>query len=144
HQTIQDYQDRSYHSKSSMDGYRSFIYGRDLRRFTPPKPTEYIKYGPWLAEPRKPEFFHGSRVYSRKILGDRLVVTLETTDSVADQQVYITRPKTDMPSAAYLAGILGSCLMAFFIRVYYDEVNDMFPQIKVGQLQSLPIPDVSS
>ena len=29
--------------------------------------------------------------------------------------------------------------MAFYIRHYFDEVNDAFPQIKVGQLKSLPI-----
>jgi len=68
-------------------------------------------------------------------------VTVEETDTVADQQVYITLPKVPVPSAAYLAGILGSRLMSFYIRNYYDETNDAFPQIKVGQLQSLPIPD---
>jgi hypothetical protein len=98
-----------------------------------------VKYGPWLAEPRQSEFFQGERVYSRKILGKRLVVTLETTDSVADQQVYITLPKENTVKAPYLAGILGSRLIAFFIRGFYDEINDAFPQIKVGQLKSLPI-----
>jgi len=29
--------------------------------------------------------------------------------------------------------------MAFFIRNYYDERNDAFPQIKVTQLKNLPI-----
>jgi hypothetical protein len=29
--------------------------------------------------------------------------------------------------------------MAFFIRSFYDEVNDAFPQIKIGQLRLLPI-----
>ncbi|MFQ5852766.1 MAG: Eco57I restriction-modification methylase domain-containing protein, partial [Candidatus Binatia bacterium] len=141
-QTIRDVKERPYHSQSKEKGYRPFIYGRDLRRFSPPKATEFVKYGPWLAEPRQPEFFQGERVYSRKILGDRLVATIETTDSVADQQVYIARPKTNDVSAMYLGGVLGSRLIAFFIRGFYDEVNDAFPQIKVGQLKSLPIPAI--
>ncbi|MEA3487749.1 MAG: DNA methyltransferase [Euryarchaeota archaeon] len=138
-QTPRDVKERPYHSMSKKNGYRPFIYGRDLHRFLPPISTEFVKYGPWLAEPRQSEFFHGERVYSRKILGKRLVVTLETTDSVADQQVYITRPKENTVKAPYLAGILGSLLIAFFIRGFYDEINDAFPQIKVGQLKSLPI-----
>ena len=138
-QTSRDVKERPYHSKSKKKGYRPFIYGRDLRRFSPPISTEFVKYGPWLAEPRQSEFFQGERVYSRKILGKRLVVTLETTDSVADQQVYITLTKKNTVKAPYLAGILGSRLIAFFIRGFYDEINDAFPQIKVGQLKSLPI-----
>ena len=30
-------------------------------------------------------------------------------------------------------------LISFFIRGFYDEANDAFPQIKVGQLKSIPI-----
>ena len=39
----------------------------------------------------------------------------------------------------YLAGILASKLIVFFIKTYYDEAHDAFPQIKVGQLKQLPI-----
>jgi hypothetical protein len=138
-QTGRDLEERPYHSKKGGRGYRPFIYGRDLHRFTTPEAKDYVRYGSWLAEPRKPEFFVGERVYSRKILADRLVVTLEATDSVADQQVYITLPKPDTVRAAYLAGILGSWLIAFFIRAYYDETTKAFPQIKVGQLRAIPI-----
>ncbi|MBC8402237.1 MAG: N-6 DNA methylase [Candidatus Marinimicrobia bacterium] len=138
-QTLRDVKERPYHSKSRKQDYRPFIYGRDLRRFSTPTATEFVSYGPWLAEPRRPEFFEHKRVYSRKILGDRLVVTLETTNSIADQQVYITVPKPETVQASYLAGILGSRLIAFFIRGFYDEILDAFPQIKVGQLKSLPI-----
>jgi hypothetical protein len=34
-------------------------------------------------------------------------------------------------------------LIAFFIRRFYDEIEDAFPQIKVAQLKSLPIPAIS-
>jgi len=138
-QTKRDVKERPYHSKARAPGYRPFIYGRDLHRLASVSANEFVKYGPWLAEPRNPTFFEGERVYSRKILGERLVVTLETSDSVADQQVYITKTIMGVPKASYLAGILGSKLLAFFIRGYYDEAHDAFPQIKVGQLKSLPI-----
>ncbi|MCX6339227.1 MAG: N-6 DNA methylase [Candidatus Aureabacteria bacterium] len=142
-QTKRDLAERPYHSPKKKPEYRPFVYGCDLHRFTPPHATEYVKYGPWLAEPRNPEFFCGERVYSRKILADRLVVTVETTDSVADQQVYITKPTPGSLSATFLAGILGSQLIAFFIRSYYDESNQAFPQIKVTQLKALPIPKLN-
>ena len=138
-QTSRDVKERPYHSTVKKEGFSSFIYGHDLVRFSPPVPAEYVKYGPWLAEPRQPEFFQGDRVYSRKILGERLVVTVEQTNSVADQQVYITIPIIDKLRAQYLAGILGSKLISFFIRGFYSEANDAFPQIKVRQLKELPI-----
>jgi hypothetical protein len=45
--------------------------------------------------------------------------------------------------AKFLAGVLGSSLIAFFIRSYYDEAAQAFPQIKVSQLRGLPIPKLN-
>ncbi len=142
-QTRRDVDERPYNSKDPKKGYRPFIYGKDLERFSEPKAKEFIKYGPWLAEPRDSSFFEGDRIYSRKILGDRLVVTYCKDDSVADQQVYITKPKTKEVGASFIAGILGSKLISFFIRNYYDEKEILFPQIKVSQLKELPVPKAS-
>ena len=61
---------------------------------------------------------------------------------MCDQQVYITKPKEAWPSAEWIGAILASKLIGFFIRGYYDERDDAFPQIKVGQLKSLPIASV--
>jgi hypothetical protein len=138
-QTQRDVDERPYHSTIRKPGWSSFIYGKDLHRWAPPIHLEYVKYGPWLAEPRDPRFFSGPRVYSRKILGDRLVVTYEEAESVADQQVYITKPTDSGYSAKYLTGVLGSRLVAFFIRAYFDECTKAFPQIKVSQLREIPI-----
>ena len=139
YQTQRDVDERPYHSALRKSGWSPFIYGKDLHRLTPPIHHEYVKYGPWLAEPRDSRFFTGPRVYSRKILGDRLVVTYEEADSVADQQVYISKPIGSGYSAKYLTGILGSKLVAFFIRAYFDECTKAFPQIKVSQLREVPI-----
>lgn len=140
HQTSKDVEQRPHHSATKAPGYRPFIYGKDLRPMTPPVASEYVKYGPWLAEPRNPSFFEGPRIYSRKILAERIVVTVETANSVADQQVYVTKPhKWD---AYALAGILGSKLVAFFVKGYFDENTAEFPQIKVGQLRDIPLPDM--
>ena len=138
YQSDRDVKERPYHSKTKEENYREFIYGRDLKRFISPKAKEYILYGPWLAEPRKPEFFENDRIYSRKILSDRLVVTIEKKDSIADQQVYITLPKNIL-NVHYVAGLLGSRVIAFFIKKFFNEEDDLFPQIKVTQLKSIPI-----
>ena len=139
-QTKRDVEERPYHSKTQKAGYREFIYGKDLTRLKPPVASEFVKYGDWLAEPRTPEFFEGKRVYSRKILAERLVVTVETKNTVADQQVYIS--KSEVFDANFLAGVLGSHLIAYFIRSYFDECTAAFPQIKVSQLRELPLPNL--
>lgn len=127
-----------------LRGYRPFIYGKNLKRYGTPTVTEFVKYGSWLAEPRGSQFFEGQRIYSRKILANRLVVTLVDDDSVTDQQVYITKPAENSAiTSAYLCGILASKLIAFYIYGYYDESLDAFPQVKVGQLRSLPMPTIN-
>ncbi len=139
-QTKRDVEERPYHSKNHKPGWREFIYGKDLSRLAPPVASEFVKYGDWLAEPRTPDFFEGKRVYSRKILAERLVVTVETENTVADQQVYIS--KSDIFDANFLAGVLGSRLIAYFIRSYFDECTTAFPQIKVSQIRELPLPNL--
>ncbi|MEM6643189.1 MAG: TaqI-like C-terminal specificity domain-containing protein [Bacteroidota bacterium] len=139
-QTERDLQERPYHSTERKKHFRPFIYGKDLRRLGFPRITEFVNYGEWIAEPRNPAFFEGERVYSRKILGNKLIVMFVDDDSVADQQVYITKPKTKQVKAAYLTGVLGSTVVGFFIRNFYDELEALFPQIKVSQLKQLPIP----
>lgn len=140
-QTLRDVEERPYNSNKGGNEYRPFVYGRDLRFFAQTKASDFIKYGPWLAEPREPKFFKGVRIYSRKILAERLVVTVEDSNSIADQQVYISLPKFEGISAHLLSGILGSKAIAFFIRAYFDEKTDAFPQIKVSQLRQLPMPN---
>lgn len=141
YQVQKDIDERPYHSQVHKSGYRPFVYGKDLKRFSKIKIREYVKYGDWLAEPRNSDFFNGERIYSRKILGKYLIVTYVDDDSVADQQVYITKPFEQRKNlVAALTAVLGSKLISFFIRYYYDEVDDAFPQIKVSQLKNIPIP----
>ena len=141
-QTQRDVDERPYHSTSAKKGYRKFVYGKDLKLFSKLNTSEFVSYGDWLAEPRSPKFFEGDRIYSRKILADRLVVTFESSDTVADQQVYISKPKSSKVNAKLLCGILGSSLISYYIRNYYNENDDTFPQIKVQQLKELPIPNL--
>jgi CO/xanthine dehydrogenase Mo-binding subunit len=44
--------------------------------------------------------------------------------------------------ANFLAAVLGSRLIAYFIRSYFDECTAAFPQIKVSQLRELPLPNL--
>ncbi|MBN1592402.1 MAG: N-6 DNA methylase, partial [Candidatus Coatesbacteria bacterium] len=138
-QTDRDVKERVYHSAAPGPDLRPYVYGRDLHRYSPCLVSDYVRYGKWLAEPRKPEFFTGDRVYSRKILGERLIVTVVSGDSVAGQQICITKPKVPGFDVRYFAGIMSSRMMAFFIKSYFNERDDAFPQIKVSQLRSLPI-----
>ena len=143
-QTKRDVEERPYHSSEKRKGFRPFIYGKDLKRFKQIEAKEFINYGPWLAEPRDAKFFTGERIYYRKILSNRLVVTIVNDQSVVDQQVYISITNDLKISHRFLAGILGSKLISFFIRSYYNEADDLFPQIKVTQLRQIPIPSLDT
>lgn len=100
----------------------------------------FISYGNWLAEPRKPEFFVGDRILVRKILSKGIVATYINEQFVVDQQLYtaILNKNTNFQYLNILA-VLCSKFMSFYFRYKYSEFDDLFPQIKLSHVKSLPV-----
>ena len=141
-QTKKDVDERPYHSLNPKNGYRPFLYGKDMNRFSLKEPREYVKYGTWLAESKDPKFFEGDRLYVRKILGNRVVVCPEVGEtSVVDQSIYICKPTIDIDIYG-LAGLVGSRVIADYVRTYLDQDTQTFPQLKVNEVRGFPVPDL--
>ena len=103
----------------------------------------WIRYGPWLKEPRDPRYFDGPRLVVRKILGETLCAAFLDTPLCCDQSVYIARlrPGQPWPPGALLA-VCNSRVVATLLRARHQEHDRLFPQLKVAELRGLPLPPV--
>ncbi len=103
----------------------------------------WIRYGPWLKEPRHPRFFDGPRLLVRKILGDTLCAAYIDQPFVCDQSIYVARLDLacDWPPGALLACV-NSRVVAALLRARHQEDDRLFPQLKVAELRGLPLPPV--
>lgn len=119
--------------------------GRDLRPFQLAwSGRRWVRYGPWLKEPRDPRFFVGPRLLVRKILGPTLIAAYTDAPFYCDQSVYIIklRPGQPWPPLALLACV-GSRFLAELLRARHQEHDTLFPQLKVAELRGAPLPPVS-
>ncbi len=109
-----------------------------------PAGDHWIRYGPWLKEPRAPRFHEGPRLLVRKVLGTTLCAAYLQQRYVADQSIYIARLKADQPwPAGALLACLNSTLIARLLRIRHQAHDELFPQIKVSELRAVPLPPVA-
>ena len=110
--------------------------------------VHWLSYGSWLKEPRDPNLFRGPRLLVRKVFGAQSLCAAYTDEPLCcDQSVYIAKlsvsasPLLLWPAGALLA-ILNSRIVARVLRCRHQEHDELFPQLKVTELRSLPLPPV--
>ena len=104
--------------------------------------NNWVKYGSWIAEPRKPEKYEGEKLLIRKIVGKTLIATYYAHTSYCNTLLYVLKlkPGTDL-SYLYLLGIINSKFIAwYFRRKFQISVADTFPQIMIRDILNLPVP----
>ena len=139
-------ENRIFNSNFKIDSfYRKELRGKNISRYSINWNNEYLKYGEWLAEPRKPIFFSGERLLIRKIPAKKyLVLTYVDDDSVIDQSIYIGKPKNNEVCLKFILGCLNSRITHWYFVNLYNEFDDLFPQIKTNEFKTLPVPITSS
>ncbi len=136
---------RVHHAGKPGEGLAPELCGRDLGPYRLWwRGTRYVRYGPWLKEPRHPRFFDGPRLLVRKILGETLCAAYTEAPLYCDQSVYVARllPGQPWPPGALLA-FVNSRVVAALFRARCQEDDRLFPQIKVAELRDLPLPPVA-
>ncbi len=143
-QTKQTVKDKPYHSDKQLgEDWKLEIIGRDLSRYhLEISGNRWIKYGPWLAAPRKPENFNGIRLLVQEITGGdekRIVATYY------EEELYYSRDvipiKVDSKKKAFLIlAILNSNLMTWYHHKRNPKSQKtLFPKILVSDLKKLPL-----
>jgi hypothetical protein len=128
---------------------RPLLAGRHVRPFALAwEPDSWLRYGPWLAEPRAPAVFAAPLKLVGRQTGNRLVVAPDDAQRVArDSTWLVLAPPAAPPAAArrlllWLLAVLNDPVATFLFRARDpDEVDKTFPQVRVGSLARLPAPD---
>lgn len=143
-QTKQTVKDKPYHSDKKLgEEWKLEIIGRDLSRYhLEITGDRWIKYGAWLAAPRKPENFNGIRLLVQEITGgeDKRIVATYYED-----ELYYSRDvipiKVDSKDKAFLIlAIINSNLMTWYHHKRNPKSQKaLFPKILVSDLKKLPL-----
>ena len=145
-QTKQTVKDKPYHSNQKLgDDWKLEIIGRDLSRYhLKITGDRWVKYGPWLAAPRKPENFNGIRLLVQEITGGE---NKRIVSTYFDDELYYSRDvipiKVDSKEKAFLIlGILNSNLITWYHHKRNPKSQKvLFPKILVSDLKKLPLPN---
>jgi hypothetical protein len=128
-QTLKDKEVCSYHADRPLDDtYLLEIKGKHVDRFTFSSNDTYISYGPWLAEPRSPEFFFKPKLAIRKIIGTKLHGMLFEGAVALDQSLYIIiSERDDIDELKHILGILLSRICSWYLVNKYSIHDKLYP-----------------
>lgn len=144
-QTEEVIKTRAYHSSIQKDDtFVPELKGKHVSTFQYKWDNKhYISYGSWLAAPREPKFFKGSRLVFREIIGERFVCAVIEEDFIIDRSLYIALPKDENIDVYYVLGVLCSKLLVWLFKYEKNEFDDLFPKIRLEEFKKLPIPNCS-
>jgi len=146
-QTQKILQDKPFTSDIQRDrSFLPFYDGKHIARYTVLwQRNNWLKYGPWLAEPRKPEKYEGEKILIRKIVGERLIATYISEASYCNTLLFVLK-LSDGSEFRYkpLLGILNSRLVGWYYRKKFQiSDEDTFPQIMIRDILQFPLPKIS-
>jgi hypothetical protein len=132
---------KAYHADFKKDGtFLPELRGRHVNTFVYKwDKKHYISYGSWLAAPRDPKFFTGSRILLREIISKRFMCTIISEDFIIDRSLYIAKPLRNDLNLDSVLGILVSKLLIWLFRNEKNEFDDLFPKIRLEEFKNLPI-----
>lgn len=146
-QTNSDKENRVFHANYKVDDtYRKYIDGENVSRYKIGWNGEWIKYGEELAEPRFSVNFNEPRILVRQIPSHKIyAIEGAFTDSnvINDlNSIVITEIKV---APLYLLGVINSKVITLWFLMKFDKFQRrIFPQFKVNELGTFPIPEATS
>lgn len=133
---------KNFHSaKKTKKTHRRLIGGSDIHRYYFEWGGEYIDYGIWLAEPRKPEWFNGERIVVREVTSKGTIqATFIDGDYVFSNSVDGIKIVGKRIEAKYLLGLINSKLISFYhLNTSPNAFKGTFPKMLLQDLRDLPI-----
>lgn len=144
-QTAEMKKARIYHSKYKLDdSYFPYIDGNDVKRYELTwERKEYLKYGDNLAAPRKNwALYSSSRILVRQIPSKPpYCINACYTDKVILNDRNSMNIINIKCNPLYLLSVLNSRLISFWFAHKFGKLQrGLFPQFKINELASFPIP----
>ena len=142
--------ERVYHSnEKKSEDWITYIDGSDVKRYSYSWGGLYVLYGKNLSRPRTPDLFIGERIFVRQIPSKppyAIISTLISEKAVCDNNYMIIKStENSVYSLNKLIGVLNSKLISFwFSATFAKDQRKLFPQFKVNELKTFPIPKIDS
>lgn len=145
-QTASDVKNHVFDADRKVDAttYR-YLQGRDVGAFSLNWSNSWMRYGPWLSQPREISQFTRPRVLLREITSpfpyclsacftDEIFLSNKSTLTILD-------PGDDPRSLKALACVINSSLMSVFYKEYgVKSARRLFPKVLIRNLREFPFP----
>ena len=140
-QTKETVEQRIYDSSKPLDSlYRRYLRGSDIGRYkVAPLKERYLKYGPWLAEPRPAANFNAPLKIIMRQTGDSIVAAIDRNQYLCLNNMHVLVPKGHQPNPLYTIGILNSLLLNWYYHTLNPEVGEALAEVKKTNVAKLPI-----
>ena len=145
-QTKADVKNHVFDAKSKIDrSTHRYLQGRDVGRYCLSWSRDYLKYGPWLSQPREIGMFSRPRVLLREITAP-LPYCL---NACYTGEVYLNNksilnildPADDAQNLKALTCVLNSRLTSAFYKAYAVKAGrKLFPKVVIRNLREFPYP----
>ena len=148
-QTEEMKKQRVYHSLEKKDNtWLKYVDGVDVGRYYLGWSKQFVKYGKNLTRPRKPELFQGERLLVRQIPAQPpycILANYVSETLVNDNNSMIIKKYRNDYNLRYFLGILNSKLISFWFMYAFGKLQrKVFPQFKIKELSTFPIPKIDS
>ncbi|MDD5675967.1 MAG: TaqI-like C-terminal specificity domain-containing protein [Chitinivibrionales bacterium] len=124
--------------------YRPYLRGGDINRYKiVPLEERYIKYGPWLAEPRPAADFDAELKIVMRQTGDSLVAAIDTKRYLCLNNMHVLVPTNDELKLPFLLGLINSSLLNWYYHTLNPEIGEALAEVKKTNVAKLPIKKLS-
>lgn len=145
-QEKEDVKNRIYHSFNKInESYIKYLDGKNVCRYYLGWSKEFLSYGDWLAEPRKSVPFDKPRILIRQIPSEppyciNAIYTNEQYLNDINSMVVFDFKIAPL----FTLAILNSKIISFWFINTFDKLQrGLFPQFKVNELKTFPIPNAT-
>jgi len=126
--------------KKQTKQHRAYLIGSDIDRYRiAPLEERFIKYGPWLAEPRPAADFNAKLKILMRQTGDSLIAALDENQFLCLNNLHVLVPKKSKLNPKYVLGILNSNLLNWYYHSLNPEVGEALAEVKRTNVAALPI-----
>ena len=142
-QTQEIVSNRSFDATIKLDEtYRQYIMGRDFHKYRwQIEKSRFISYGPWLAEPRYAAPYEDPVKIIIRQTADSIIAHIDDRKYLNLKNVHNVKVIDSEFTCKYILGVLNSKLFSFLHSILVPEANRTFAEVKIVNLEMLPIPD---
>lgn len=128
--------------KLSDKGFKECLTGSNIEPLLI-KSSGFISRETYAEFRKNNEVFSPPKIMTRET-GNHFFSTIDYSGALTTRSIYNTRIVDPAYSVEYISGILNSSLFIFYFREFISAHTNVFPKIRIAQLNDIPIPKTVS